>query len=168
MRLTKHNGRKNKAGYTPIEMEDISSPVLDNSEPDREAFISIEMTGNSSKKTPKEKKSPAPVAGLSPEAEKKLRDKYEAEIKAKDAETKKLEEQLQKHKTAYKKLKLKSEEEKAEALKYTYDPDYDHYYSEELPALMKSLEFSHSNMLIQMFCAVTACIGIAVAFIFMI
>ena len=108
------------------------------------------------------------MAELSSEAEQKLRAEYETKLKQSEAKNSQLAEQIEKHKKAYKNLKIRSDKEKAEAQKYTYDPNYDHYYSEELPQLIKSLEFSHSDMMIKCFCAVMSCIGIAVAFMFMI
>ena len=45
-----------------------------------------------------------------------------------------------------------------EAQKYEYDPNYDHYYSDVLPKLVDSLEFTHRD-LVYKFLAMGLCVG---------
>ena len=52
-------------------------------------------------------------------------------------------------------LKLKNAELE-EHNKYVYDPNYDHYYSDELPGIIESLEFTHKD-LIAKFIALAGC-----------
>ena len=159
---------RDKDKFTPLEMDDISSPSIEDDDgSSTEAFISIEMKSRQ-KKDAGSKQVMQAGSSFTSEEEQKLRAEYEAKLKKSEAKNSQLEGQIEKHKKAYKTLKLRSDREKAEAQKYTYDPNYDHYYSEELPQLIKSLEFSHSDMMIKFFCAIISCIGIAVSFIFMI
>jgi DNA repair exonuclease SbcCD ATPase subunit len=46
-------------------------------------------------------------------------------------------------------LQSKLDEKEEEAKKYIYDPNYDHYYNDELPVILENLEFSHTGALIR-------------------
>ena len=47
------------------------------------------------------------------------------------------------------KLQNKLDEKEEEAKKYVYDPNYDHYYNDELPVILENLEFSHTGAIIR-------------------
>lgn len=66
------------------------------------------------------------------------------------------------------KLKKEIEEIEADKMKYEYDPNYDHYYSDELPGIVESLEFTHTNGIFRTFAIVGCCIGIVISCLFFI
>lgn len=69
-----------------------------------------------------------------------------AEWKAKYSDAEKSVQEAEKE---TKRLQNKLNIKEAEAKKYVYDPNYDHYYSDELPAIIESLEFNHMNTIVR-------------------
>ncbi len=101
-------------------------------------------------------------------------------IKALEKENQKLESEnakLQKEqsahadKTADYEQKLNSFKEKldaktkelAEKEKYVYDPNYDHYYSEELPELVDSIQYTHKSLLYKFIALGMCVVGLGVS-----
>ena len=64
--------------------------------------------------------------------------------------------------------RLQAEQDKANEEKntYIYDPNYDHYYSDVLPKLIDSIEFTHTDLIINNFCIALSVIGIVLSAIF--
>lgn len=64
--------------------------------------------------------------------------------------------------------RLQAEQDKANEEKntYVYDPNYDHYYSDVLPKLIDSIEFTHTDLIINNFCIALSAIGIVLSAIF--
>lgn len=64
--------------------------------------------------------------------------------------------------------RLQAEQDKANEEKntYVYDPNYDHYYSDVLPKLIDSIEFTHTDLIINNFCIALSVIGIVLSAIF--
>ncbi len=58
-------------------------------------------------------------------------------------------------------LQRKLDEKEEDAKKYVYDPNYDHYYSDELPAIIENLEFNHTGSVVRVSAMVLCFIGIA-------
>ncbi len=58
-------------------------------------------------------------------------------------------------------LQRKLDEKEEEAKKYVYDPNYDHYYSDELPVIIESLEFNHTGSMVRIGAVVACFVGIA-------
>jgi hypothetical protein len=52
--------------------------------------------------------------------------------------------------------------------RYEYNPDYDHYYNDDLPAIVKSLEFTHTDIVIKGIAAAVCCFGIFLSCLFII
>ncbi len=59
------------------------------------------------------------------------------------------------------KLQNKLNEKEEEAKKYVYDPNYDHYYNDELPVILENLEFNHTGTVIRTITMVACFAGIA-------
>lgn len=50
--------------------------------------------------------------------------------------------------------------------KYHYDPNYDHYYNEELPQIINSLEFAHTDLVWKVIMSVMCLAGMGVSALF--
>lgn len=86
-----------------------------------------------------------------------LRHRRELEDSKKDAESARRDFELYKKRT---------EAELQESRKFVYDPNYDHYYSDILPKLVDSIEFSHTNLMIRGLCIGISFIGILLSCVF--
>lgn len=63
-------------------------------------------------------------------------------------------------------LQAEQDRDKEEKERYVYDPNYDHYYSDVLPKLIDSIEFTHTDLIINNFCIALAVIGIVLSAVF--
>ncbi len=58
------------------------------------------------------------------------------------------------------KLQEKLDRKEEEARKYIYDPNYDHYYNDELPVIMENLEFNHTGTMVRVGAMIGCFIGV--------
>ena len=72
----------------------------------------------------------------------------------------------EKNKADYASYREKKEKEEKEREKYTYDPNYDHYYSDILPKVVNTLEFSHTDLLVREGCIFISLLASVIALIY--
>ncbi len=82
-----------------------------------------------------------------------LNSKYSREIN-------KLKKALENRKAEFDNYRQNIEAEAREKEKYVYDPNYDHYYHDTLPALVNEIEFASTDILVR-----AICIGVSVVFV---
>mgnify|MGYP004510217091 CR=1 FL=1 len=68
----------------------------------------------------------------------------------------------------YQTLQSNVAEEKENRRHFTYNPNYDQYYSDMLPKILDSLEYSHSDTLIKTACTILCSVGILLSLLFLV
>lgn len=64
-------------------------------------------------------------------------------------------------------LRAKNRELLKDAREFQYDPNYDHYYSDRLPELLKGLDSPVNSIAARIACISFSCIGIIISFLFL-
>lgn len=79
-----------------------------------------------------------------------------------------LKNQLKQQENQTTELKKKMNNDKKEREKFKYNPDYDRYYSDTLPKIIDSINFSHTDITIRTVCAAVCTCGIILSMLFLI
>jgi flagellar biosynthesis GTPase FlhF len=97
-----------------------------------------------------------------------MKQQYEGQIRSMQGAMGNLQKTYADQKAEYDKYRTAAEKEISEHKKYVYDPNYDHYYSDVLPKLVDSLEFTHTDLVIRGFCVALSLAGIVLSLTFFI
>lgn len=79
-----------------------------------------------------------------------------------------VQDELSKNRKEFDTYKADAEAEIEEHKKYVYDPNYDHYYSDVLPKIVDSLEFTHTDMVIRFLCIGLSMTAVLLSLVFVI
>lgn len=106
------------------------------------------------------------------ESKNSVKDTQLAELQQREKELKKkllqIQNQADRFSNAYMDLQKEANQEKENRRHFTYNPNYDQYYSDMLPKIIDSLEYSHSDYILKVVCALLCCGGILMSLLFII
>ncbi len=106
------------------------------------------------------------------ESKNSIKDNQLAESQQREKELKKkllqVQNQADRSNNAYRDLQKEVNQEKENRRHFTYNPNYDQYYSDMLPKIIDSLEYSHSDYVLKVVCALLCCGGILMSLLFII
>ena len=88
------------------------------------------------------------------------------EIAGLNEKIKELKETSSRTETDYRSYKERTDKELEDRKKYVYDPNYDHYYSEVLPKVVNTLEFSHTDLLVRTGCIIISTLAVVLSLVF--